>query len=89
MEEKAQLSSQAEVLKETLEANRADTDALREEMETMLTVSHKWWDTSRINGTPQRFLTEYVLFIYFSPCLTVSFHRRATLKLLFLVICLC
>ena len=64
LEEKAQLVSQAEKLKVTLEANRADTDALREEMETMLTVKHKFWDTSRINGTPQRFLTEYVLVLF-------------------------
>lgn len=42
------------------QVQKKDTAELRDELERMLTVKQKHWDTARISGTPQRYLTEFL-----------------------------
>jgi hypothetical protein len=51
---------EAEVAMEELLAGTRDLDELREELETIMTVISKYWDSVLLSGVPQRYSTEYL-----------------------------
>lgn len=79
LKQKEEVELEATKAQLLLEDGRKDTDSLREEMETMMTVTNKYWDTSRITGGPQRFLTESVPFS--QPFLSICLFLLHTLVL--------
>ena len=45
---------------EELLVGTRDLDELREELETIMTVISKYWDSVLLSGVPQRYSTEYL-----------------------------
>jgi hypothetical protein len=60
LDQKANLEVEAEAAMEELMVGTRDRDELREELETMMTVTSKYWDSALLSGAPQRYLTEYL-----------------------------
>ena len=59
-EDREKVIEEHEAKKVKLDELSDDTDKLEKEVKMMLTMRNKYWDSSRISGAPQRFLTKYL-----------------------------
>ena len=58
--EKEDIAKEAAMLAAKMTAMREDTDELRLELSQMLGATKKYWDSHRITGAPQRFLSKFL-----------------------------